>query len=240
MITKQPHWVWVGAWVLAFVAGTVNVVGLLGFEHQTVTHLTGTTTMLAAALARLDVAATRHFAAILLSFFVGTVLSGYIIQDTAFRLGRRYSAALLIESALLCVAVPLLSVNKEMGIYCTSCACGLQNAMVTTYSGTVIRTTHVSGMFTDLGIFLGHAIRGLPVDKHRLRLSLLIVSAFLSGGVFGGILFRKLEYTTLYIPAIITGSLAAIYAFSFHRKRTTRVNDENQRRSDQETIQQSR
>lgn len=33
---------------------------------------------------------------------------------------------------------------------------GLQNAMMSTYSGAVIRTTHVSGMFTDLGIFLGH------------------------------------------------------------------------------------
>ncbi|MBC8136414.1 MAG: DUF1275 family protein, partial [Fibrella sp.] len=52
MITKQPRWVWIGAWMLAFVAGMVNVVGLLGFDHQTVTHLTGTTSMLAAALAR--------------------------------------------------------------------------------------------------------------------------------------------------------------------------------------------
>ncbi|MBC8134643.1 MAG: DUF1275 domain-containing protein [Fibrella sp.] len=222
MITKQPRWVWVGAGVLAFIAGMVNVVGLLGFDHQTVTHLTGTTTMLAAALAHLDATAILHFAAILLSFFVGTVFSGYIIQDTAFRLGRRYSAALLIESALLCVAVPLLTVNKEWGIYCTSCACGLQNAMVSTYSGTVIRTTHLSGMFTDLGIFLGHAIRGLPVNKHRLRLSLLIISAFFSGGVLGAILFRSLEYATLYIPAIITSFIAIVYAlYFFHSKRIT-------------------
>ncbi|MBC7806663.1 MAG: DUF1275 domain-containing protein, partial [Akkermansiaceae bacterium] len=210
------------------------------FDHQTVTHLTGTTSMLAAALARLDKGATLHFAAILLSFFTGTVLSGYIIQDTAFRLGRRYSAALLIESALLCVAVPLLTVNKEWGIYFTSCACGLQNAMVTTYSGTVIRTTHLSGMFTDLGIFLGHAIRGLPVDRHRLRLSLLIISAFFSGGVVGAILFRALEYATLYVPAIIVGSIAVIYAlYFFYQKRTTRSCDKNNGQTNQEAIQQS-
>jgi uncharacterized membrane protein YoaK (UPF0700 family) len=65
MISKLPRWVWTGAWALAFVGGIVNVVGLLGFEHQAVTHLTGTTSMLAAALASLDGAAALHFAAII-------------------------------------------------------------------------------------------------------------------------------------------------------------------------------
>ena len=45
--------------------------------------------------------------------------------------------------------------------------------MVSTYSGAVVRTTHLSGMFTDLGIFLGHFLRGLPVDMRRLRLCFL-------------------------------------------------------------------
>lgn len=34
MISKLPRWVWTGTWVLAFVAGIINVVGFLGFEHQ--------------------------------------------------------------------------------------------------------------------------------------------------------------------------------------------------------------
>lgn len=126
--------------------------------------------MLAVALASLDVAAALHFAAIVGSFVAGTVLSGILIQDSALQLGRRYGIALLLESILLCIAVPLLKRNDIFGIYSASCACGLQNAMVSTYSGAVIRTTHFSGMFTDLGIFLGHALRGLPVDSRRLRL----------------------------------------------------------------------
>ena len=54
MISQLPRWVWSGAWLLAFIGGMVNVVGLLGFEHQAVTYLTGTTSMLSAALAALD------------------------------------------------------------------------------------------------------------------------------------------------------------------------------------------
>lgn len=211
MISKLSRWVWAGAWALAFVAGIVNVVGLLGFEHQAVTHLTGTTSMLAAALAAFDAAAALHFAAIIGSFVAGTVLSGFLIQDSTLQLGRRYGVAMLLESLLLCVAVPLLNRNNSFGVYSASCACGLQNAMVSTYSGAVVRTTHLSGMFTDLGIFLGHAIRGLPVNWLRLRLCFLIISAFFCGGVVGALAFRRFGYSTLFIPGGLTALTSIAY-----------------------------
>ena len=211
MISKLPRWVWAGAWALAFVGGMVNVVGLLGFEHQAVTHLTGTTSMLAAALASLDVKTALHLAAIIGSFVAGNVISGFLVQDSTLQLGRRYGIALLLESALLCVAVPLLDRSSMFGIYSASCACGLQNAMVSTYSGAVIRTTHISGMFTDLGIFLGHTLRGLPVDSRRLRLCFLVITGFLCGGIAGAVAFRQFHHAALFIPAALT----AITAFTY-------------------------
>ncbi len=214
MISKLPPWVWAGAWALAFVAGIVNVIGLLGFEHQTVTHLTGTTSMLAAAIANLDLAAVLHFAAMIGSFISGTVLSGFIIQDSTLQLGRRYGIALIIESLLLCAAVQLLTRGSIFGMYSAACACGLQNAMVSTYSGAVVRTTHISGMFTDLGIFLGHRLRGLPVDARRQRLCLIIISAFLCGGIAGAVAFHHLSYGALYIPSGLIAVMATIYGAS--------------------------
>jgi uncharacterized membrane protein YoaK (UPF0700 family) len=208
MISKLPQWAWAGAWVLAFDAGIVNVVGLLGFQHQAITHLTGNTSLLAVALAARDVFSILHFAAILGSFVAGTIVSGFIIQDGAFQLGRRYGIALLLEALLLCLAAPLLVRHHPSGLYCAACACGLQNAMMTTYSGTVIRTTHVSGMFTDLGIFLGHALRGLPVDLKRMRMCLLIISGFLGGGVVGALADHALDASALFIPAGITIAMA--------------------------------
>ena len=41
MGVQLPRWVWVGAAALSCVAGIVNVVGFLGFQHQAITHLTG-------------------------------------------------------------------------------------------------------------------------------------------------------------------------------------------------------
>lgn len=211
MITRLPPWIWVGSWALACVAGLVNVVGLLGFEHQAVTHLTGTTSMLAEAVAALNWVAVLHFAAILGSFVFGTVLSGFMIQDSTLRLGRRYGVALLFESILLFVAVPLLHGNSIFGIYAASCACGLQNAMVSTYSGAVVRTTHLSGMFTDLGISLGHKLRGLPVDRLRIRLCVQIITGFFCGGVLGAVAFSYLSYSALYIPSALTAATAVTY-----------------------------
>jgi uncharacterized membrane protein YoaK (UPF0700 family) len=211
MISKLPRWVWTGAWMLAFIAGIVNAVGLLGLEHQSVTHLTGTTTLLGIALSRADFSGISHFALLLGSFIAGTALSGLIIEDTALKLGRRYPVALLLEAAMLCMAAALLRDRNTWGHYLASCACGLQNAMVTTYSGTVVRTTHVSGMFTDLGISLGHALRRHPVDRRRARLSAIVITGFLSGGAAGAELFRNVGYGALLVPAAMTAAAALGY-----------------------------
>ena len=218
MISKLPRWVWSGAWALAFIAGMINVVGLLGFERQAVTHLSGVTTMIGAAIGDNSGPSLGHYLALLLSFVGGTVISALIIQDSALELKRPYWCVLMLEAILLCLAVPLLSAHQHLGMCVASCACGLQNAMASTYSGSVVRTTHVSGMFTDLGIFLGHHLRGVPVDQRRLRLCFIIISAFATGGIAGALAFRQFEYTTLYIPAALTG-IGAVAHWVYLRRR---------------------
>jgi len=211
MIRQLPRWVWGGGGLLAFNAGMINVVGLLGLEHQAVTHLTGTTSMLGAAIARVSLADTLHLLAVIGSFVAGALLSGFLIADSTLRLGRRYGVALFLECLLLCVAVNLLSRYQAAGLYFASCASGLQNAMASTYSGSVVRTSHLSGMFTDIGILLGQALRGMPADLLRLRLYGIIIAGFLLGGVGGAIGFAHWSYQTLYLPAGLTGLASLLY-----------------------------
>jgi uncharacterized membrane protein YoaK (UPF0700 family) len=218
MISKLPRWVWTGAWVLAFIAGIVNVVGLLGFEHQAITHLTGNTSLFAEAVATLNFPSALHFGALIGAFVAGCVLSGFIIQDSTLQLGRRYGVALLLVSALLFASVPLLQHNSAYGMYAAAGACGLQNAMVSTYSGAVVRTTHLSGMFTDLGIFLGHALRRMPVDAARLRLCCLVISGFFCGGLAGTVAFQHFNYLALLFPATLTAVVAIAYGLYRFRK----------------------
>jgi uncharacterized membrane protein YoaK (UPF0700 family) len=89
MGVQLPRWVWIGAGSLACIAGMVNVVGYLGFEHQAVTHLTGTTSLFGAAVASGDTRAALHLLGVAVAFMTGAALSGMIIQDSTLRLGRR-------------------------------------------------------------------------------------------------------------------------------------------------------
>lgn len=219
MISRLPRWIWTGAWVLAFIAGIVNVVGLMGFEHVAITHLTGNASYLARAVASSDSTAMVHFAAIIGAFVFGATVSGFLIQDSTLQLGRRYGVALMLESALLFASVPLLQNGSVYGMYAAACACGLQNAMVSTYSGALVRTTHLSGMFTDLGIFLGHVMRRLPVDSRRLKLCLVVISGFLCGGVAGTLAFRWMGYSALLFPAGLTAMVSISYVLYRLRKR---------------------
>jgi uncharacterized membrane protein YoaK (UPF0700 family) len=220
MISKLPRWIWAGTWALASIAGMVNVVGFLGFERQAITHLTGTTSMLGAAIAVADSSSSLHFLLLIGAFVLGCAVSGFIIQDSALRLGRRYGVALALVSTLLFVSVPLLRQGNAFGMYAAACACGIQNAMVSTYSGAIVRTTHLSGMFTDLGIFLGHYARALPVDVRRLRLCVTVISGFLLGGVVGALMFKAFSYLALLVPAMLTATVSISYvAFRYYKSR---------------------
>lgn len=218
MISRLPTLVWLGAASLAMVAGMVNVVGYLGFEHQAVTHLTGTTTLLGAAVAQGQPRTAWHLLLMITAFVGGAVLSGVIIQDSTLRLGRRYGVALTIVALLLALSVPLFEHQQITGAAMAAMACGLQNAMTATYSGALVRTSHLTGMFTDLGVFLGHRLRGMRVDGRRLWLCLLIIGGFLLGGMVGATLFPHLGYRTLYLPAALTGATGVAYvAYRFWR-----------------------
>ena len=220
MITRLPRWVEVGAFLLAMLAGSVNAVGLLGFQHQSVSHLSGTATLLGADLVKLD-PEIWHLAGVLFSFLLGAVVSGVLLGNTALKLGRHYSFALVLEGALLLVAMLVLQQGSLSGHYLASAACGLQNALVTTYSGALIRTTHLTGLFTDLGIMIGLRLRGQPFDRRKALLYLLIIAGFILGGGMGALLFGVMAFTALLVPGVMAIALALGYAlYAKLRQRT--------------------
>jgi uncharacterized membrane protein YoaK (UPF0700 family) len=185
MISRLPRWVEYGAFVLALIAGSVNVVGLLGFTHQAISHLSGTATLVGASLTRAPLTESLHLLAILLSFILGAAFSGFFLRNRTLKLSRHYDFLLFTEGCLLMVSIWLLKDNYPAGHYVASAACGLQNALATTYSGAIVRTTHMTGIFTDLGIMLGERLRQKHFDKRKAVLFLLLITGFISGGVIG-------------------------------------------------------
>ena len=211
MISKLPRWVEVGGFSLASIAGSVNAIALLGFNHQGVSHLTGSSTLLGVELARGSVLEVIHLATIILAFVVGAGLGGFMIGGESLQLGRRYSAALFLESLLLLMAMHFLNAGSNLGHYLASGACGLQNAMTSTYSGAVVRTTHVTGLFTDLGITVGLWLRGQAADRRRVVLYLTLIGVFLFGGVLGAAGFDAIRFYALLVPALMAAAMGIMY-----------------------------
>ena len=212
MISKLPRWVEYGAFILSIIAGFVNAVGLLGFNHQSISHLSGTATILGTEAFTSSFTNVFHLFMVLFSFLIGAAISGYYLRNGALQLGRNYSRLLTLEAAFLFGAVYYLTKDSLNGHYLASAACGLQNALVTTFSGAVVRTTHVTGIFTDLGIMIGAKLRGEAFDKRRALLFLLIIIGFITGGAVGAYFFSIFMFQALFIPASGCLVLAMSYA----------------------------
>jgi uncharacterized membrane protein YoaK (UPF0700 family) len=206
MLTKPvPIWILLGGFTLAVMGGCINAVGLLCAQSHAISHLSGTITSLGVEAAQHHYALARHAALIVTFFFLGSVLSGVIIRQSALKAGRRYGGTLICESVLLFAAAYLLRHDSEGGLYTAAMACGLQNGMATSYSGAVIRTTHVTGIITDLGIAIGLTARGLKADWRRMRLYLVLLGGFVTGASIGALGFVSYGTDTLFFPAVFSG-----------------------------------
>ena len=200
-------------------AGWLNAIGVLGLAHQAISHVTGTITLSAIDAAKGDLAPALHASTVVFFFFVGAALSGFIVQQPQLHMGRRYGVVLLLESLLLVLSLTFFDLSSISGEYLAAVAVGLQNALATTYSGAVIRTTHMTGIVTDLGLYVGHALRGQPVDRVRARLHVLLLLGFFVGGMGGKFAFDVVGYQAMIVPALVTGLAGAGYIAYVQRQR---------------------
>lgn len=213
MITRLPKWIFWGGAILAFSAGCVNTAALMGFTNLSVSHVTGNVSLFAAAVAHFDTHSILYIGASLLSFLAGSILSGFVIGQTSLKLGKSYGRALYIEAALLLISYFLYKEHDYLGQLAAAMACGLQNAMVATYSGAVIRTTHLTGLTSDMGAAIGNWLAGRTISKPTLGFQTIIWYCFCGGGAVGAFLYAHFGYGALFLPITIVLTAAFIYNY---------------------------
>lgn len=74
-----------------------------------------------------------------------------------------------------------------------------------------MRTTHVTGLLTDLGIYLGKWLLGRERDAWRWQMYVMLFVGFLLGGILGGLSFSQFGLTALYFCALLTEMLGFGY-----------------------------
>lgn len=212
MIHQLSRWIVIGSAILAFNAGYINSIALLGFVNNSVSHVTGTVALAADAAVRGQWSMLLATGLIVISFFVGAIVSGLVVGNEALKPGRRYGVALLIESVLLLLSWYCFRQQFFLGELLASAACGLQNAMVATYSGSVIRTTHLTGIVSDMGSALGNAVAGRGWLAAQFRLQGTIFVAFVVGAGIGSISFDRWQFDALLAASAWVLIAAVSYA----------------------------
>lgn len=215
-------------YALAFVAGAVNAGGFLAVGRYT-SHMTGMVSSMADAAVLGDLAVLLAALAAILAFVSGSAITAILTNWAARRhLRSRYALSLLLEALLLLLfglAGSYLAELHELLIPATVLLLcfimGLQNALITKISSAVIRTTHVTGLTTDIGIELGKLFyinRDLDhrpavlANRAKLRLHSSLWICFLAGGVVGALGFKHVGYTATIPLALLLCILAAVPA----------------------------
>lgn len=214
--------------VLAFVAGALNAGGFLAVKQYT-SHVTGTVSSVAdqAVLNRWDLVVDGVVS--VLAFMLGAMCCALMVNFARRRaLRSQYALVLLAEAGLILlfglVGGQLLheeTLFVPLTVLLLWFIMGLQNAVITKLSNAVIRTTHMTGIVTDLGIELGrlayinrHQMEGMQVVADRTRLKVLAgqLLTFLGGGIAGAYGFERFGYVSTVPLAVVLAAMALIPA----------------------------
>ena len=197
------------AQVLIFIAGAINAGGFFAVQQYT-SHMSGIVSGIADDLVLGQVHIVLSGLGALLSFLLGAASSAILINiGRQLDLRSQYALPLLLE-ALLLIGFGLLgsTVGEHRWLFVpitVSLLCfvmGLQNAMISKLSKAEIRTTHVTGMVTDIGIELGKLFylnldRSQPLvvaDRPKLAMLAILVGLFFAGGVVGALGFKYIGF----------------------------------------------
>lgn len=213
-----------GGFTLTLLAGAVNV-AMLSYYAVPVSHMSGAVSRLGMGFGSGVTADLSLIAMIVGGFALGCVLTGALVGTNALASRRRYALVLACETVVLGLAAALLGGAVHASVVLGAMACGIQNAMASSYYGLVVRTTHVTGIITDLGFMLGARLTGRRFAWWKVLLLILLVAGYLMGGTMAALLMSKIPGLVLWSCCVLAG-IIALGCLLLHREPSP---DENTR-----------
>ena len=178
---------------LAFSAGYSNGVCLSGFldagadsVKQSVAGVTGLYTNSAIFLAEREFYQASFMAGTIFSVMFGAFISALLNPyPVAFEISPRYGLTFLIGSVFMTLGATGALHNNQREFYFTAIANGIQNGVSSMYSANLLRTSHLTGTTTDIGLFLGMALRGNRSNNWKLYILISLAVSFWLGSLSG-------------------------------------------------------
>lgn len=200
------------ATLLSFVAGFVNVTGFVSISKLT-TNVTGHFAFFIDDIYHLKFQDAIIFFLLIFSFFLGAFISNFTVEWILSK-GKKniFNIPVIFEiSILLTISIfggYMVNYHPNFIAISLLLAMGMQNALVTKISNAIVRTTHLTGLFTDLGIEVSQLFFS-PTETNRkklletIKLRLRIILFFFFGGVTAGIVYNYFGIVSLIIPSTL-------------------------------------
>jgi len=190
-----------GGCALAFLASAVNT-SYLVLVGMSVSHLTGDLSRFAADTlggGKESTLTALSLGLALTGFVFGAALSGFLIDTQNLTLSRPYGRTVSFIGCLLWVAAKVIGHSPWLAVFLASFALGVQNALASHYRGMILRTTHITGLLTDFGAFVGMKLRGRLIPLWKCVVPALLVFSFFSGAAVGAALSLAFQTSSLFI-----------------------------------------
>ena len=217
--------------LLAFVAGAINAGGFLAIQRYT-SHMSGIVSGVVDDLVLGHITLAIAGVLMVLTFVAGAMTTAILTNWARLRrLHSEYALSLLLESALLLLFGLLgtyLATYTTLLLPATAALLcfimGLQNAIITKMSHAEIRTTHMTGVITDLGIELGKLFYWnrsratidpgyVRANRDKLKIHAWLLGCFLGGGLSGALAFKFMSYAATVPFAVLLAALAIVPVF---------------------------
>ncbi|MEF9932821.1 MAG: YoaK family protein [Cetobacterium sp.] len=205
---------------ITFLSGALNVAGMLAFSIS-ISHLTGNLSRVPIDIFLGNVQNLYKVLGVLIMFLCGAIVSGILIGEKEFKLKKRYGVTFIVMALIVGISNKLLYGNIVFMLI-LAMLMGLQNGLFIMYKGTVIRTTHITGSVTDLGIYIGHYLKGNKSVAWRLRFFTYNISSFTLGGILGVIGYKTFEENFFYFFSLAY-VLVALFYFEIRRRYYSQV-----------------
>jgi uncharacterized membrane protein YoaK (UPF0700 family) len=220
-------------WMLmAFQAGLINIGGFMA-GHHIVSHVTGFATFFGYEMTKEGRGEALGMFIIPFFFLVGAMISGYFV-DIRLKLNKKPKYYITFGIIFVLILIVFISgVTNQFGkfgvptdtqrnyflLFLLCLICGIQNGTISTVSKSIVRTTHLTGITTDLGLGVVRLIFREKLKDHikgegqanLMRLG--IIFSFVLGSVLGGFLFKEFGFVGFSLPLVISGSLFVLMLY---------------------------
>lgn len=210
-IFQPTSWIYIAAVLLPFNGGYINAATLISFLQNSVGYVTGNLTYAGVFLADKQYLLFIKMFLLVIFFLLGSVISGLMIKSPHYNKDHSYPANLALQFILVLIAIILLKFHISYCEYLLAMSMGLQNAMTTYYGSAIIRTTHMTGTTTDLGLLIAYKLRNKKIATWKFKLYIILIFSFLLGSFIGTVMFKEFHENALYLSILIYLIMIALY-----------------------------